>query len=817
MYLSTRQHDQLQIIVTGFEIPFRTYIATEILKRYPTESSFITDVSNKTSLPINNSNYQVVNSELGKIKNDASRCYTLLKNVHQIKGTSIVINEINVPNVSTTIALTIIFKELFTSLLLQYKDESTYLDQAIKYKYVRNKLDHRGCKTLEDTDMIITLDFISNALLFLNDDSSLFWEKSCEDLLKELRALQSLENVIPIEINNISSMPFPDMKIVCRDREIEEIKEFIYGRPGALRKQVSMVLFGYGGVGKTALALEVVKQVIKDIQDNTTINGYRPDFILFFTAKEEALSFSSTTGKIQNIPTRFSFKTAEELINKIYSFLGITSFQDYAKKGLIIVDNLETLSAEEREKVSEFIRFSSPQQIQYIVTSRNEENYECRKKIAGFEDNVSGQEFVMSYLKENNLELELTDDEIVILLQISMGNTLVLVLCLRRLGLNLVTINGIVSDMSTPATITKLEKEMQQIPANGFNIISEYMFKNSFQEIQDNYKDNAVLLSSVLKIFAVYPSDAIDLYTISMLSKEPYCRLDPILELLCQYLIIEKVGDLYRLNQFAEKYIIQLFMPDSEVYEKISSEISNSTRRIQEELNDLQNDIEGSSVLKRIIQDWNVITDGDKISVAKAYKLYGDVNNECHRRNTRFFISSTFESSIKMIETLEQNTMHPYVKFQKARILQCINETGVLEENLISEISQAYNDTIWAIKTNPIYNSIKGTKSFASVLWKYGIHLSNCEKYSDAVRYLEEGKLVFEQINDKTDDYFQCICLLATNMLKIYAQNKDDYLQYLRKARQLSIILYENRDSLKRATKTNSINLKNELRKYGQF
>lgn len=106
--------------------------------------------------------------------------------------------------------------------------------------------------------MIITLDFISNALLFLNDDSSLFWEKSCEDLLKELRALQSLENVIPIEINNISSMPFPDMKIVCRDREIEEIKEFIYGRPGALRKQVSMVLFGYGGVGKTALAILLI-------------------------------------------------------------------------------------------------------------------------------------------------------------------------------------------------------------------------------------------------------------------------------------------------------------------------------------------------------------------------------------------------------------------------------------------------------------------------------------------------------------------------------------------------------------------------------
>ncbi len=817
MYLSTRQHDQLQIIVTGFEIPFRTYIATEILKRYPTDSSFITDVSNRVSLPTNNINYQVVNSELGAIKKDATKCYSLLKTTNQTKGQSVVTDEINVPNVATTIALTIIFKELFNPLFLQYKDEATYLEQALRYKYVRNKLDHRGCKTLEDTDMIITLDFISNALLFLNDDPSLFREKSCDEILKELRALQSLENIIPIKIHNIPSMPFPDMKIVCRDKEIDAIKEFIYGRPGALRKQSSMILYGYGGVGKTALALEVVKQVIKDIQDNTTINGYHPDFMLFFTAKEESLSFSFTTGKIQNIPTRFSFKTAKELVNEIYELLGITSFQDYHKKGIIIIDNLETLSSEERKQLSDFINFSSPQQIQYIITSRNEENYECRKKIAGFEDNVSGQEFVRSYLKENNSELELTDEDIKILLNISMGNTLVLVLCLRRLSLNLVTINGIMSDMSTPASITKLEKEMQQIPANGFNIISEYMFKNSFQEIQENYKDNTVLLSSVLKIFAVYPSDAIDLYTISMLAKEPYCRLDPILELLCQYLIIEKVGDLYRLNQFAEKYIIQLFMPDSEVYEKVSSEITNSTRKIQEELKELQNDIESRGDLKRIIQDWNIITDGDKISAAKAYKLYGDVNYECHNRRSRFFINHTFDSSIKTIESLEQNTMHPYVKFQKARILQCINETGILVEDFNSKISQAYNDTIWAIKTNPIYNSIKGTKSFASVLWKYGIHLTSYGNYADAVRYLEEGKLVFEQINDNTDDYFQCICLLAENMLRLYTHNRNDNIHYLRKARQLSNILYENRDYLSRTTKSKSIKLKSELKSYGQF
>lgn len=817
MYLSTKQHDQLQIIVTGFEIPYRTYVALEIIKRYPSESSFVSGISSKISMPSNNTNYQMINSELGKIKSEASKYYELLKNVVQAKGTSVVVDEISVPNVATIVAMTIIFKELFSALLLQYKDELTYLDQAMKYKYVRNKLDHRGCKTLEDTDMIVTLDFISNALLYLNDDSSLFWEKTCEEIIKELRALQNSEVKIPVEIHNISDMPFPDMKIVCRDKEIDEIKEFVYGKPGALRKQASLVLYGYGGVGKTALALEVVKQIIKDLQDNTTINGYRPDFILFFTAKEEALGFSSTTGKIQNIATRYSFKTAEELINNIYRFLKISSFSNFNKTGIIIVDNLETLSADERSKVSDFIRFASPQQIQYIITSRNEENYEYRKKIAGFDDNSSGREFVLSYLKENNSELVLTDNDIQILLQISMGNTLVLVLCLRRLSLNVVTINGIMSDMSTPATVSKLEKEMKQIPANGFNIISEYMFKNSFQEVQENFKTCSVLLSSILKIFAVYPADEIDLYTISMLSKQPYCMLDPILELLCEYLIIERKGDWYRLNQFAEKYIVELFMPDSEVYEKISSEITSSTYKIQAELRGLQNDIESNNNLKRIIQDWSVITDGDKISVAKAYKLYGEVNRECNNRSNRFFVSGVLDEAIKSIEELEQNTMHPYVKFQKARILQCISDTKTIEENLNPKITQAYNDTIWTIKANPIYSSIKSTKSFASVLWKYGIYLSNCEKYPDAVRYLEESKSIFEQLNEDCDEFYLCMCLLASSMLKLYEQDKSNNLHYLRKSRQISNLLYQRRKSLSFKVKSKSIDLRNELQKYGQF
>lgn len=819
MYLSSKQHDQLQIIVTGFEIPFRSFIATTLLDAFPSNSSFTYAIQQKTNFTITNPYFNTINSELGKIKSNPQKTYTQLINIKNVKEQRIAATEIEVPNVTHLIALTIIFKEFFSDLFLSYNNENLYLHQSISYKNVRNKLDHRGCKTLENVDMATTLEFITNALLCLKEDDTLFWEKSWSDISKEIVSLQTSNTDIPIEINNINSMPFPDMKIVCRDKEIEMLKEFVYGRPGSLKKQSSLVLYGYGGVGKTALVLECIKQIIQDIQDNTTINNYSPDFLLFFTAKEEVLSFSDTTGRIQNRPNRYSFKDVDTLINAVYAELGIDSFINYDKSGLIVIDNLETLPIADRKKLDEFIRFDCPPQIQFIITSRNEEDYDIRRKVAGFEDDVAGFEFIDTYITENNLDVVLSDDEKKTLLQISMGNTLVLVLCIRRLSLKLISIEGIIADTTTPASVSKLKNEIETIPANGFSIISEYMFKNSFQELEQNYKNHKNDIAIILKIFAVYPSATIDLYTISMLSKKPFNVVNPILDLLCKYLIIEKNDEAYMLNQFAAKYIIELFMPDSQSYEKISSDIISSTRRIQNELVELQRNIDNNYNLKRIIQDWNVITDGDKIAVAKAFKIYGEVDQDC-KRSSRFHVSAALESAIKEIEILEQNTMHPYIKYQKARIYHRISDSNLLDSNYFEEIIRSYNDTIWTIKTNPVYCSIKHTRSFAAILWKYGIDLSSSksiEHRQNATRYLEESVLLFEQLHDKSTEYFKCLILLGNVYLDLYLDNKEKNIQYLRKARNISNKLRDKRNDYYGRVKGDAITLRDRLQQYGSF
>ena len=266
MYLSSKQHDLLQTTVTGFEVPYRTYIARTIIDSFKNYNDFELSISNKPNFPSSVPFYQALNSELGQYKNNSKYFYDLLVSVVKNKGVQVIKDEINVPYVSTIVCMSVIFSELFGDLIINYKDFNTFVEQSFKYKYVRNKLDHPGCKTLETLDLTITTDFISNALLLLNDKKDLFWLKDSDNITRQIKSLQSTTTEIPVAINNFQDMPFPSMKIVCRDKEVNEIKEFVYGRPNALKKQDSLVLYGYGGVGKTALVLEALKQIVQDLQ-----------------------------------------------------------------------------------------------------------------------------------------------------------------------------------------------------------------------------------------------------------------------------------------------------------------------------------------------------------------------------------------------------------------------------------------------------------------------------------------------------------------------------------------------------------------------
>ena len=788
MYLSVRQHDQLRTVVMNVEIPLRTYIASTILKKFASCDAFTTVLQEMDLLQCQVFDHQVINTFMGQFKKNPSRIFGVLEDIQANAIAKDSKEEIYIPKVAELYTLVMIFRDSFQGLFLRFKDDFTFQSQFSKYRYIRNKLSHPNYKSIEKSDMDIVLDFILTTCSFLNtSDTQLFQEKSYSDMLFELRVLQEASQEIPIGIHNISDIPFPDMRIVCRENEISFLKEFIYGKPGALRKKASLSVFGYGGVGKTALVLETIKEVIRDIRDKNVTNNYTPSFLLFFSAKEEALSLSYTSGAITRMNLCSCFHTADELISEIYIILGIDSFVGFNNAGLIIIDNLETLSDKERLKIKDFIQFSSPQQIQYIITSRNEEHYEERLKLAGFSDYISGEQFISSYIEENDITLELTASDMRLLLDISKGNTLVLVLSLLRLGMNLTSLQGIAQDITNPVSIKKIDSEMQSLPPSGFNIISEFMFKNTFLEIEDLFSSEKENIYSVLKLFAIHQGE-LDLYTVTELTGIPYVKALSIIDILCKYLIIEHHADFYSLNQFAEKYIIQRFLPDAETLRRVTADIELNLRKIRADLETLEYDIKRNDILKRIIRDWAIITNGDKIAAAKAYSLYGIAKRACSAES-RFKIEHALTEVISELDGIEKNTMHPYIKFPRARILLLIHNSKYLDIDLIPKIITAYDETIWVIKQNSLYSSVKLTKSYASVLWLYGTLLydqNDLESYHKAARYLEEAQAVFEQQTDRSDEYFQCLVRLGRVYLMIYIKSETHDVIYLRRARTIS-------------------------------
>ena len=318
------------------------------------------------------------------------------------------------------------------------------------------------------------------------------------------------------------------------------------------------------------------------------------------------------------------------------------------------------------------------------------------------------------------------------------------------------------------------------------------MFKNTFEELESLFEDKGKVLNSLLRVFAVYPSKSIDIYSICIITDFGYQDILPMMRLLCKYLILEKKEEKYSLNPFAEKYIIQKLLPDVTESQKMANDISRSLNEIKDNLKKLEKDLNDNPNIKNIISDWSIEYDGDKIVAAKMYAVYSDAN-KASQMGDPFHVNTSYDSFSKTVEKIESTTMHPYVKYQKARILQVFLQTkvdlGIKNEN----ICVAFDECIWAIKTNGLYAKIMGTKTYASIMWIYGLFLSSILRNKEAIKYLEEAKRYFEEIECFDGEYYQCICKLASEYINEYEKEKiPDYIQ---RAKPIGDILYNNIDA----------------------
>jgi hypothetical protein len=140
-----------------------------------------------------------------------------------------------------------------------------------------------------------------------------------------------------------------------------KIKDFIVHN----KASVAVTIWGHGGVGKTASIQSVCEELINNSKKIF-------DYIVFLSAKDRFYDYF--TGIIKNIDDRIdSFEKLVKNINFIirqdnkYDLEFINNFQG---KLLMIIDDYETFSSEDKEKIEQFIKGLDINHHKVVVTTR---------------------------------------------------------------------------------------------------------------------------------------------------------------------------------------------------------------------------------------------------------------------------------------------------------------------------------------------------------------------------------------------------------------------------------------------------------------
>ena len=146
----------------------------------------------------------------------------------------------------------------------------------------------------------------------------------------------------------------------------KQIIEYLYGQSS--QSSVELTIWGHGGVGKTA----VVQSVCKDLFDDDT---RKFDYVIFCTAKDRIYTAIGRI-EVKEIPKNVSsYADIIALVNKIIGYNSDLTLEENIIqtdfKILIIIDDFETLSKEDRIKVHDLISKLNVNKHKVLITTRN--------------------------------------------------------------------------------------------------------------------------------------------------------------------------------------------------------------------------------------------------------------------------------------------------------------------------------------------------------------------------------------------------------------------------------------------------------------
>lgn len=508
--------------------------------------------------------------------------------------------------------------------------------------------------------------------------------------------------------------------LLCRDSIIETLYDCLLGNDVRQRLAGSVVLYGYGGVGKTAITTEFLYRLVRDKIDG---RYYDLKYILFFSSKDEYLRENKTTGELYIDSAKPEFSNLDDLKSLICSFLKINDIHEISDingSGIIAIDNIENIEQEEKKKIIDFIR-SLPRSIHFIVTSRNEEACEEKIHVEEFKNDEIGIKFVGEIIESEGFNVDIDREKAISILKVSKGNALIIVQILNILDL----------DVSTFDDITK---SLESMKSKNSEMIANFMYKNTFDIALKYLNESGYPVNEVMQIISLY-DERIELYSISKLAKVDISDAERLCNYLLERLVLTKSGEYYELNEFAKRFVFIKLLPDRIELSKIKDKIKSHKERMKKKLAEFDSTLKRNSALHKNVNDWQPRNYIDKIVIAELFSLYGEAIICVARRD-----KISYEKYLKEFNDHSFITNHPYVPLQRARLLkEGIKKFYRGNKDVLMQVENAYEQAVESIEYD--YRYLIGSVAHASLLMLFGVFLSQqLNQYSRAIRFLEDAK-----------------------------------------------------------------------------